>query len=55
MIKDIFEHFIDNLPYTEADAVHTTFELIAVVGLLFGSISMWQTLQHKLQFNAEAA
>jgi len=55
VIKDIFDHFIDNLPYTEADAVHTTFEFIAVVGLLFGSISMWQTLQHKIQLNAVAA
>jgi len=55
VIKDIVEHASDNLPYTEADAIHTTFEFIAVVGLLFGSISMWQTLQHNIQKNAEAA
>ena len=55
VIKDIVEHSSDNLPYTEADAIHTTFEFIAVVGLLFGSISMWQTLQHNIQMNAEAA
>ncbi len=55
VIKDIVEHASDNLPYSEADAIHTTFEFIAVVGLLFGSISMWQTLQHNIQKNAEAA
>ena len=55
VIRDIVEHSSDNLPYTEADAIHTIFEFIAVVGLLFGSISMWQTLQHNIQMNAKAA
>jgi len=54
VIKDITEHAKNDLPYSESDVVHTFFETIAVVGLLFGSVSMWRSLQHSIQLNARA-
>ena len=54
VIKDIFEHIIHNQAYSEADAIHTIFEFIAVIGLLFGSITLWKSLEYNIQLNAKA-
>ena len=52
VIKDILEHATNNVPYSEANAVHTIFEFMAVVGLLFGSVLLWRALQNTIQLNA---
>ena len=54
VIKDISEHTLHRIPYSEADAIHTSFEFLAVIGLLFGSISMWNSLQTSIHSNIKA-
>lgn len=55
VIKDVAVHAKDNTPYSEEEAVHTIFEFFAVLGLLFGSVTMWRTLEYNLQLNVKAS
>jgi len=54
VIKDVAVHTKNNAPYSEEEAIHTIFEFFAVVGLLFGSVTMWRTLEYNLQLNVKA-
>ena len=52
---DIVAHIEQDNAYSNAEIIHTIFELVAVIALLLGSVSLWTLLNRYIQINAQAS